>query len=197
MMIMQTRSRAAARCIRVVQVIGSLLVTQGLISCTIDTPRHTPISIATVSQPKLAPAPGQPIAVGVRVQMDAEYVIASFDPAPGAYYAVSEIHASDHRTLYLRGCGHGSRITLSKPNGNLRLHCHMKVPVVGDENPRHVHLALRLYQRTGRDVSEMIASSEPIDYQVRNNDAVHRALPTLSPCAEILQDDGRVHICRD
>lgn len=197
MMIVRTRRRAAARCTRVVQVIGFLLVTQGLISCTIHTPRHSPISTATISQPKLVPAPGQPIATGVRVQMDAEYAIANFDPAPGVYYAVSEIHASDHRTLYLHGCGHGSRVTLSKSTGNLHLHCHMKVPVVGDENLRSVHLALRLYQRTSPNVSEMIATSEPIDYQVRNNDIVHRALPTLSPCAEILQDDGRVHICRD
>lgn len=193
-MFRRTKDWPAGRRRRSRLAIGLALVTVGLMSCAAR-PWYGTASRATLSQPVLSPGAERPLASGVRVRMDAEYAIADFVPRHGLYYAVGEVYAADRQVIFMQGCGKESKLTLTEPSGNVVLYCEMRVPVEGPEK-RRVHLAMRVYQRTGPDVARMIATSEPVSYELRNSDRIHGDLQSLTPCADIVQDDGMVHVCK-
>ena len=155
-----------------------------------------PPSPARINSFAVSPLPSRPIARGVGVHMDTDYTILDPDFRAGTYSAVAELRGAEHSVAYLQDCGRGSRYRISEPSGRLSLRCDMRVPVRGDGD-NLVHLRIRLYQRTGREVSTMIASSQPVTYTVRDHDLMHRAMARMARCDDATRDGKAVRVCRE
>ena len=178
--------------------LGRLALSCGLAvlaACSSVPETSQPLSAAHISAIAVAPAPQQKIARGVRIRMDADYSIDDYALNPDDYYAVAELRAADHSVIYTDGCGRASKHPIAAPDGHLRLYCSMRLPVRADTD-NSLQLHVRLYQRSSRDVSTMIASTEPMAYELRNNDLIHRQMATMTHCDDLRRRTGTVQVCR-
>lgn len=166
-----------------------------LASCSSSHETSRPLSAARITSITFSPPAEEKIARGVGVRMDAGYSIADYTLNPDDYYAMAEVRAADHSVIYTQGCGRGSKHPIEAPDGELSLYCSMRVPVSPDSD-NSVQLHVRLYQRTSRNVSVMIASSPPMTYALRNNDLIHRSMSAMTRCEDLQRRSGSVQVCK-